>query len=67
VLGYHRTDGTPGLIDVEACAIADPRMQPVVAAARAFFVDGGAAADPAFRDQGEPIRLVVRSFDSSCP
>jgi 23S rRNA (uracil1939-C5)-methyltransferase len=61
VLGYHRTDGTPGLIDVEACAIADSRMQPVVAAARAFFLDGAVAADPAFREAGEPIRLVIRA------
>jgi 23S rRNA (uracil1939-C5)-methyltransferase len=60
-LGYHRADGTPGLVDVEACAIADPRMQPVVAAARAYFLDGGVAADPAFRAPGEPIRLVLRS------
>jgi 23S rRNA (uracil1939-C5)-methyltransferase len=61
VLGYHRADGTPGLIDVEACAVADPRMQPVVSAARAFFVDGGAAADPAFHGRGEPVRLVIRT------
>ena len=61
VLGYHRADGTPGLIDVETCAVADPRMQPVVAAARTYFLDGGVAKDPAFREHGEPIRLVIRS------
>jgi 23S rRNA (uracil1939-C5)-methyltransferase len=64
VLGYHRT-GEPGvLVDVHECSIADPRLRPLISAARAFFLEGAGAADPAITDALEPVRVVFRSSSS---
>jgi 23S rRNA (uracil1939-C5)-methyltransferase len=64
ILGYHRGVGH-GLIDVPACAIADPRMTSVLATARAFFLHGAGAGDPALDDRGEALRLVIRASSST--
>jgi 23S rRNA (uracil1939-C5)-methyltransferase len=61
VLGYHRSGGRPALLDVEDCAIADPRLRPLLAAARSFFLDGPGASEPAIGRRSQPLRLVLRA------
>jgi 23S rRNA (uracil1939-C5)-methyltransferase len=60
ILGYHRADDPASLVDVLDCAIADPRLQPLLAAAREFFLRGPGSSDPAIDDPREPPRLVLR-------
>lgn len=60
-LGYHRADLPATIVDVETCAIADPRLQPLLAAARAFFLDGPGSDEPALDSPGERVRLVLRA------
>lgn len=61
VVGYHRADAPSALIDVEDCAVADPRLQPLLASAREFFLRGPGASDPAIESLEEPLRLVLRT------
>jgi len=61
VLGYHRSTDAAQLLDVEACAIGDPRLQPLLQAARAYFLSGPGAGDPALGSPLEPLRLVLRA------
>ncbi len=64
VLGYHRA-GTPSeLIDVDQCAIADTRLQPLLAAARAFFLEGPGLSEPAIDAARAPLRLVLRASNA---
>ena len=63
ILGYHPPGDARGVVDVAACLLADDAMNRVVACARAFFLEGAGAADPALPavgSLGEPLRLVVR-------
>jgi len=60
VLGYHRAGRPSAFVDVEDCVIADPRLRPLLAAARAFFLEGPGASEPALADAREPVRLVLR-------
>ena len=61
VLGYHRA-GEPGaLVDVFDCAIADPKLRPLLAVARSFFLEGPGAGDPALQNSIEPLRLILRA------
>ena len=41
-LGYHRADVPSSLSTSTSCAIADPRLQPLLDAARSFFLEGPA-------------------------
>ena len=61
VLGYHRLDRPSALIDVEECAIADPRLRPLLTAVRSFFLEGPGASEPAIHDAREPLRVVLRA------
>jgi 23S rRNA (uracil1939-C5)-methyltransferase len=61
VLGYHRAGDASALVDVEACAIADTRLRPILMAARSFFLDGPGASEPAIDHPIEPLRLVLRA------
>jgi 23S rRNA (uracil1939-C5)-methyltransferase len=61
VLGYHRMDDPSELLDVADCGIADPRMRPLLALARSFFLDGPGREDPALAPSGDPLRLVLRA------
>jgi 23S rRNA (uracil1939-C5)-methyltransferase len=61
VLGYHRPGGRSDLLDVDDCTIADPRLRPLLAAARSFFLDGPGASEPAIAHGSQPLRLVLRS------
>jgi 23S rRNA (uracil1939-C5)-methyltransferase len=61
ILGYHGA-GSPGtLIDVASCAIADPRLAPLLERARAYFLSGEGRLDPALVSGPEPVRLVLRA------
>ena len=60
VLGYHRAGRPSALVDVKDCAIADPRLRPLLAAARAFFLEGPGASESALGDARDPVRLVLR-------
>ncbi len=61
ILGYHRA-GSPGtLVDVPSCAIADPRLGPLLERTRSYFLTGEGRLDPAFTAGPEPIRLVLRA------
>lgn len=60
VLGYHRADRPSALVDVEDCVIADPRLRPLLEAARTFFLVGAGASESALADTREPLRLVLR-------
>jgi 23S rRNA (uracil1939-C5)-methyltransferase len=63
LLGYHPPGDARGVVDIAACLLADPGMNDVVSAARAHFLDGPGAADPALPVTGdgrEPLRLLVR-------
>ena len=60
-LGYHRADLPSLLIDVDSCAIADPRLQTLLDVARSFFLEGPGAAEPALADPRERVRLVLRA------
>ena len=60
-LGYHRADLPSSLIDVESCAIADPRLQPLLDVARSFFLEGPGSDDPALDDPHGPVRLILRA------
>lgn len=60
VLGFYRTGRPSELVDVKDCAIADHRLRPLLAAARAFFLEGPGASEPALKDAREPVRLVLR-------
>jgi len=63
MLGYHPPGDARGVVDIPACLLADPAMNQVVAAARAFFLEGPGAGDPVLPvagDRREPLRLVVR-------
>jgi 23S rRNA (uracil1939-C5)-methyltransferase len=61
VLGYHRLGRGSALVDVEDCAIADPRLGPVLAAVRSFFLDGPGASEPAIGHASQPLRVVLRA------
>jgi 23S rRNA (uracil1939-C5)-methyltransferase len=61
VLGYHRSGRPSSLVDVEDCIIVDPRLRPLLAAARSFFLEGPGAGEPAIADGREPLRLVLRA------
>jgi 23S rRNA (uracil1939-C5)-methyltransferase len=61
VLGYHAAGSASKLVDVESCVIADARLQPLLAAAREYFLTGAGASDPALGDLREPLRLVLRA------
>jgi 23S rRNA (uracil1939-C5)-methyltransferase len=61
VLGYHRAGEPSALVDVDECAIADPRLHPLLAAARSYFLDGPGASEPAIDHPSEPLRLVLRA------
>jgi 23S rRNA (uracil1939-C5)-methyltransferase len=61
VLGYHRAGSPSSLVDVEDCAIADPRLRPLLDAARNFFLGGDGACEPAIKNAREPVRVVLRS------
>lgn len=61
LIGYHRAGRASELVDVTRCAIAEPRLTPLLAAARGFFLDGPGAADPAVVETRERLRLVLRS------
>ncbi|HEX5043036.1 MAG TPA: 23S rRNA (uracil(1939)-C(5))-methyltransferase RlmD [Candidatus Polarisedimenticolaceae bacterium] len=60
VLGYHPPGDARRVEDVAACLLADEAMNRVVACARAFFLEGEGAADPALTQPAEPLRLVIR-------
>jgi 23S rRNA (uracil-5-)-methyltransferase RumA len=71
IVGYHEAENPALVIDVEACALADPRLQAPLAIVRACLADGrlrprqgrlvlrasGSGADVlvGFRDGGEPF------------
>lgn len=61
VLGYHRSGLPSALVDVEDCIIVDPRLRPLLAASRSFFLEGPGASEPAIHDEREPLRLVLRA------
>lgn len=61
VLGFHRSGRPSVLVDVKDCAIADPRLRPLLAAARTFFLEGPGASEPAIRGGAENVRIVLRS------
>jgi 23S rRNA (uracil1939-C5)-methyltransferase len=61
VVGYHRAGRPSDLVDVSHCAIAEPRLSPLLSAARSFFLLGPGASDPAVLETREPLRLVLRS------
>ena len=61
VLGYHRAGQPMALVDVSVCTIADPRLQPLLSAARGFFLEGPGVSDPAVLDTRQPLRLVLRA------
>jgi 23S rRNA (uracil1939-C5)-methyltransferase len=61
VLGFHRADGSTGLVDVDDCSVADPTLRPLLAVARAFFLGGPGSTEPATRGPIEPLRLVLRT------
>ena len=61
ILGYHGGVGTLSLVDVSSCAIADPRLSPLLDQARAFFLFGEGRNDPALAPGAEPVRLVLRA------
>ena len=61
VLGYHRPGFPSTLVDVKDCVIADLRLRPLLAAARAFFLEGPGASEPAIDDARLPLRLVLRA------
>jgi 23S rRNA (uracil1939-C5)-methyltransferase len=61
VLGYHRLGRRSALLDVEDCAIADPRLRPLLAAVRSFFLDGPGASEPAIGHARQPLRVVLRA------
>jgi 23S rRNA (uracil1939-C5)-methyltransferase len=61
VLGYHRAGRSSTLVDVEDCAIADPRLRPLLAAARSFFLIGSGSSEPAIGDASQPLRVVLRA------
>jgi 23S rRNA (uracil1939-C5)-methyltransferase len=60
-LGFHRADAPSSLVDVETCAIADPRLQPLLDAARTFFLEGPGSDEPALDDPRWPVRLILRA------
>jgi 23S rRNA (uracil1939-C5)-methyltransferase len=60
VLGFHRNDRPNTLVDVGECAIADPQLRPLLAAARSFFLRGPGVSEPALQDLRESVRLVLR-------
>jgi hypothetical protein len=60
LLGYHRLDEPSSLVDIESCAIAVPRLQPLLDASREFFLRGPGTSDPALDDPRERVRLVLR-------
>ncbi len=64
ILGFHRTGRPSALVDVGDCAIADRRLRPLLAAARAFFLEGPGASEPALQDARESVRLVLRCSSS---
>ena len=53
VLGYHAAAEPERLVDVASCLLAEPALAPLVAAARAYFLDGTA--------DEEPLRLGLRA------
>lgn len=61
VLGYHRAGRPAALVDVSDCAIADQKLQPLLSAARRFFLEGPGRSDPAIEDARQPLRLVLRA------
>ncbi len=61
VLGYHGPGRPSALVDVKDCAVADPRLRPLLGAARSFFMEGPGASEPAIEDSREPLRLVLRA------
>jgi 23S rRNA (uracil1939-C5)-methyltransferase len=64
VIGYHRAGRGDALVDVNDCLVADESLRPLLDAARAFFLDGPGASDPAIEDSIEPLRLVLRASAS---
>ena len=64
ILGFHRAGRPAELLDVAACRIADPRLAPLLEAARAFFLDGAGRAEPALTPKPERLRLVLRASHS---
>ncbi len=61
VLGFHRAGAPAELIDVDRCLIADPRLQPLLAASRSFFLGGAGSSEPAIADRRGSVRLVLRA------
>jgi 23S rRNA (uracil1939-C5)-methyltransferase len=59
ILGLH-AGTTTELVDIERCLLQDDSANHVLETARAFFLDGPGAGDPAVDDPREPLRLVVR-------
>jgi 23S rRNA (uracil1939-C5)-methyltransferase len=64
VVGYHRADDPSALVDVKDCAIADPRLRSLLAAARSFFLHGPGASEPAIDDARQRMRLVLRASNA---
>ena len=64
IVGYHRAGEPSALVDVTGCAIADSRLQPLLAAARAFFLHGPGSSEPAIDDGREGLRLVLRASNA---
>ena len=60
VLGYHRAGRPDELVDVTACTIGDPRLAPLLAVARDFFLSDGRTTAAA-GDRHETARLVLRA------
>jgi len=60
VLGYHRAESGSEIVDVAACAIADPRLNDLLDLVRSHFVDGPGRDDPALRG-GVAWRVILRA------
>ncbi|HEX4823383.1 MAG TPA: class I SAM-dependent RNA methyltransferase [Candidatus Polarisedimenticolaceae bacterium] len=69
VFGYHSA-GDASVVDVPACAIADPRLGPLVDLVRAFFLDDRRAAPPervAFRASTSGADRLIAFFGGASP
>ncbi len=65
VLGYHGSDPSGDLVDVERCLLQDDGANTILDLARSFFLDGPGAEARVLFDPGHPMRLVLRRSELS--
>lgn len=65
VVGLHGGGPGAGLVDIERCLLQADEANRLLQTARGFFLEGPGRHDPGLGQPGEPVRLSIRSSEST--